>query len=82
MVGEIKKSSRSRLSIRTLVEQLLKYHKPIIATDLSSWQSIELIIKSGIYIISSEIISNSSEMLLPLDKRKSERINNLYNKYN
>ena len=82
MIGEIKVNNRSRLSIHTLIEQLLKYKKPIIATDLESWQSIELIVKSGISIVSTEVISPSNDMLLPIDKKKMDRLVDLDNKYN
>ena len=81
MVVEIKKNTRDRLGILALVEQLLKYHKPIIATDLGSSQAIEIIIKSGINLVSSDIISSSSEMLLPIDKKKLSRLHMLYDKY-
>ena len=74
MIGEIKKDNRIRLSIHTLIEQLLKYGKPIIATDLDGWQAIELIIKSGITIVSSDTISPSNDMLLPIDKKKMEKL--------
>ena len=74
MIGEIKKDNRIRLSIHTLIEQLLKYQKPIIATDLDGWQAIELIIKSGITIVSSDSISPSNDMLLPIDKKKMEKL--------
>ena len=82
MVTEIRKSTRNRLGILSLVEQLLKYHKPIIATDLGSNQAIEIIIKSGIDLVSSDSISSSSEMLLPIDKKKLSRLHMLYDKYN
>lgn len=82
MIGEIKVNNRSRLSIHTLIEQLLKYKKPIIATDLESWQSIELIVKSGISIVSTEVMSPSNDMLLPIDKKKMDRLVELDNKYN
>lgn len=74
MIGEIKRNNRIRLSIHSLIESLLKYHKPIIATDLEGWQAIELIIKSGISIVSSETIASSNDMLLPLDKKKIEKL--------
>ncbi len=74
MIGEIRKNNRIRLSIHSLIESLLKYHRPIIATDLEGWQAIELIIKSGISIVSSEIISPSNDMLLPLEKKKEEKL--------
>ena len=74
MIGEIRKDNRIRLSIHTLIEQLLKYDKPIIATDLDGWQAIELIIKSGITIVSSDTISPSNDMLLPVEKKKMEKL--------
>lgn len=74
MTGGIKKNSKNRLSIHTLIEQLLKYKKPIIATDLEGWSTVELIIKSGINFVSSEAISSSNDMLLPIDKKKMEKL--------
>ena len=74
MIGEIRKNNRIRLSIHSLIESLLKYHRPIIATDLESWQAVELIIKSGVNIVSSEIVSPSNDMLLPLEKKKEEKL--------
>lgn len=74
MIGEIKKNAITRLSIHSLVEQLLKYKRPIVATDLEGWQSIELIVKSGITIVSSEAISASNDMLLPIEKKKMEKL--------
>lgn len=74
MVSEIKKNNRIRLSIHTLIESLLKYKKPIIATDLDGWQAIELVIKSGISLVSSESISPSNDMLIPIEKKKFEKL--------
>lgn len=74
MIGEIKRNNRIRLSIHALIEQLLKYNKPIIATDLEGWQSIELIIKSGVTKVSSETISPSNDMLLPIEKKKMDKL--------
>ena len=81
MIKEIRKSKFTRLSIHTLVEQLLKYKKPIIASDVEGWQSLELVVNSGIEYISSETISPSSPFILPLDKRKVERLKSLSIKY-
>lgn len=74
MLGEIRKNNRIRLSIHTLIESLLKYNKPIIATDLEGWSSIELILKSGISIISSESISPSNDMLIPIERKKLDKL--------
>ncbi len=81
MLNEIKKNNRIRLSIHTLIEQLLRYKKPIIATDLEGWQAIELIIKSGINYISSEAVAASNDMLLPIDKKKMEKLIQMDNNF-
>lgn len=74
MIGEIKKNNRIRLSIHALIESLLKYNRPIIATDLEGWPAIELIIKSGVTKVSSETISPSNDMLLPVEKKKMDKL--------
>ena len=74
MLNEIKKNNRTRLSVHNLIEQLLNFERPIIATDLEGWQAIELIIKSGISMISSEAVSASNDMLLPVEKKKMDKL--------
>jgi len=74
MSNEIKKSGISRLSIRTLIESLLKYDKPIIASSPEGWQEIELIVKFGIHLISSEALAQLSEMILPIEKKKMDKL--------
>ena len=76
-MSEIKKNNRIRLSIHTLIEQLLKYNKTIIATDLDGWQSVELIIKAGLNVVSSDAISESNDMLLPVDKKRMTKLVNI-----
>jgi len=82
MIGEIRINNRIRLSAYTLIESLLKYRKPIIASDLESWQSVELIIESGIQFISTDVISPSNDMLLPIEKKKLEKVILMTEKYN
>lgn len=81
MLGAIRKNNHIRLSTYTLIESLLKYDKTIIATDLESWQAVELIIKSGIRYISSEVVASSNDMLLPIEKKKMEKITLMADKY-
>lgn len=81
MLGAIRKNNHIRLSTYTLIESLLKYNRPIIATDLESWQSVELIIKSGIFHVSSEVIAASSDMILPIEKKKMEKVVSMADKY-
>lgn len=77
MSNEIKKSGISRLSIRTLIESLLKYNKPIIASSAEGWQEIELIVKFGIHLVSSEALAQLSEMVLPIEKKKIDKLTSL-----
>ena len=81
MLGAIRMNNRIRLSTYTLIESLLKFNKPIIATDLESWQAVELIIESGISLVSSEVVAPSNDMLLPLEKKKMEKLSSLAEKY-
>ena len=81
MMGEIKKNNRVRLSIHTLIEQLLVYNQPIIATDLEGWPAVELIIKSGVTYVSSEAISPSNDMLLPVERKKILRLHSMYDTF-
>ena len=81
MLSAIRINNRIRLSTYALIESLLKYSKKIIATDLESWQSVELIIESGITYISSEVIAPSNDMLLPLEKKKMEKVASMADKY-
>lgn len=77
MTGELKKNNFSRLSLRSLIESLLKYKKIIIANDLEGWQSVELMIKSGVDYVSSESISPYSELILPVEKKKLKKLKDL-----
>ena len=81
MMGEIKRDNRVRLSIHTLIESLMKYDQPIIATDLEGMQAVELIIKSGVSIVSSEAISPSNDMLLPVEKKKIVKLHGMYENF-
>lgn len=81
MMEEVKQNNRIRLSLYALIESLLKYNRPIVATDLEGWQAVELIIKSGIRFVSSDAISSSNDMLLPVEKKKMEKVAQMAEKY-
>ncbi len=72
-----KYSQRSLYNFRGLVEKLLKYHRPIIALDVPSWDSVELIDKLGINYISSDVVSMKSENVLPIPAKSVIRIKNI-----
>ena len=81
MMEEVKQNNRIRLSLYALIESLLKYNRPIIATDLEGWQAVELIIKSGITYVSSDAVSPSNDMLLPIERKKMEKLTAMAEKY-
>ena len=81
MMEEVKHNNRIRLSLYALIESLLKDNRPIIATGLEGWQAVELIIKSGINYISSDAVAPSNDMLLPVEKKKMEKVTAMADKY-
>ena len=58
-----------RVLLHALPERLLRYHKPIIATDIESWTAIGVIVNSGISLLSSELIGKFDEMIEPLSPK-------------
>ena len=70
---------RSRL--HSLVEKLLKFDKPIIANDIEDWGSLELIVRSGLRYISSEVFSKYSEEIKPVSTKSVRRLKEFSNKY-
>ncbi|MCQ2742173.1 MAG: hypothetical protein MJ239_02605 [Bacilli bacterium] len=66
--------TRLRAQMHALVERLLKYEKPIIASDIDGWNAIELLIRSGLNYISSDYFAPYDEMLLPVPPKSQKRI--------
>ena len=75
-----KNENRDYLQTRTLLDKLVKYKAPIISVGLESWNEVELLVKSGVYLFSNEVISTSSPMLLPIDRKISKRLLNMNKK--
>ena len=63
-----------RSQLHALVEKLLKYDKPIIATDVEGWASIELIVSSGMRYVSSETFAPYDLMMNPPSPKSLKRI--------
>ena len=60
----------NRLPIfQNLIENLLKFNKILVADNMISWDSVELVVRLGIEIVSSEVISPSDENVLPISKK-------------
>lgn len=68
-----KRDEASNLAIRTIIEKLLKYGKPIVLANVDSWSTIELFIRSGVeYVASSAITPISDKLLEPGTKTKAK----------
>jgi hypothetical protein len=55
--GDGNMDTRIRSALHALVERLLKYNKPIVATNLLSWNGIELVVGSGLNYISGDLFA-------------------------
>lgn len=66
--------AKIRSQISALVDKLVKFDKPIIATNLTSWMSIEMVVGAGIDYISSDAFSPYDDNLKPINKRSLDRL--------
>lgn len=66
--------NRNLSSLRGFAEKLIHYHKTIISTNIPNWDTVELMIRLGLAIVSSEAISPSDEMLLPISQKSVAKI--------
>jgi len=68
--AQLSNRSMNQLPIfQNLIENLLKFNKILVADNMSSWDSVELLVRLGIEIVSSEVISPSDENVLPISKK-------------
>lgn len=70
--------TRIRSQLHSLVEKLLKYKKPIIASSLKNWNSLELVVGSGITYISSDVFAPYNEMLVPVNEKNEKRLLSIF----
>ncbi|MCH5179778.1 MAG: EAL domain-containing protein [Erysipelotrichales bacterium] len=68
------KLGRSILIVHAIIEELKNYQKDIIAYDLDTTNSLYLLTKMGINLVSSNLISQSDEMILPIDTKRLEKV--------
>ena len=69
--------ARIRSQLHSLVEKLLKYHKPIIASDVSGWPALDLLVKSGLRYVSSDVIAPFDVMMNPIPPHNAKRIKDM-----
>ena len=76
----IKLQSRSVQDSYALYNKMLKLGKPVVSYQAQSWQEIELLVKRGVYSFATEILSEPSSVLLPIKKKVSKRLSDMYKK--
>lgn len=69
--------AKVRSQLHALPEKLLKYNKPIIATDIEGWASIGLIVNSKIEFISSESFAPYDPMIMPLPPKSVKKVKDM-----
>ena len=80
LVQSAKIDSREYLSSRTLLEKLFQFKVPIVSINANSWSEIEILVKGGVNSFISEVISERSSMIVPLDKRPVKKLLNMKQK--
>lgn len=68
------KDARIRSELHVLVEGLLKYKKPIIANNLTTWNTVEIVVRSGIELISSDMVAPYEKMMKPLNAKSVTKL--------
>ncbi len=69
--------ARIRAKLHALVEKLLKYKKPIIATDIQGWGPIEILVRSGLEYISSQDFAPYDAMILPIPAKAMRKVGDM-----
>lgn len=77
-----RKLGRSILIMHSILDSLKNYKKGIIAYDLDTTNSLYLLTKLGIDYASSNMIGHSDEMILPVDKKKIDKVLQVVNSNN
>lgn len=72
--ANVKQDSRSYIKFKSLYDKISKIGVPIIALNTKSFQSMELLSKTGIRDFSNDFISKRSPMLLPLNPKIVKKI--------
>lgn len=74
----ISNRSMNRLPIfQNLIENLLKFNKTLVASNMTSWDSVELLVRLGVEIVSSEVIGASDENVLPISKKAKMKLDKI-----
>ena len=65
---------RIRSKISSVVDKLVRFGKPIVATNLPTWLAIEMVVGAGIEYISSDAFASYDDNLKPISKKSIEKL--------
>ena len=69
--------TKIRAELHALVERLIKYRKPIMASDVDGWNAIELLVRSGLNYISAEVFAPYDAMITPVNPKSIKKLSDL-----
>jgi len=73
----IKRStSRSLPLFKKFVETLLKYRRQIIIENMATWEQVELVVRLGLDVISSDVVTPQDENVLPVAYKTMMKLQN------
>ena len=75
--GSAKVDMKIRSRLHALVEKLLRYKKPIVASQVGTWNTLELLYRSGLAYVSGTPIGGFEPMVKPIQDKVHKRINAL-----
>ena len=78
--NNFKIESKSVQDTYALYNKMTKFNQPIISYRAHSWQEIELLVKKGIYTFATSILNEPSSVLIPIKKKVSKKLSNMYKK--
>ena len=78
--NNVKMDSREYLNAYGLIDKLASFNKPVVSIGTNSWAEIEALLKTGISLFGSHVISEASQMPLGIAKKNAKKLLNMYKK--
>ncbi|MCQ2792703.1 MAG: hypothetical protein MJ208_04205 [Bacilli bacterium] len=72
--AHLKRDDSDYLGLRTIIEKLIKYGKPIILTHIDAWSTIEMFIRSGVEYVASPTVCPLGDKLNEVASKTKAKI--------
>ena len=69
--------TKIRAELHALVEKLIKFNRPIMASDIDGWNAIELLVRSGLNYISAEVFAPYEKMITPINQKSLKKLQDI-----